>query len=485
MKIVFVAVPYLESGEPIMAPAVLKSIAESQGHKSIGIDINVEVRNEILTYSKDIRDKLINFLVHKRLDDTSLASIIVNIVDKQTDKILNYQPDIVGLSLLTWQSQMFAELLAANLKHRCPSIEILMGGAGMKTELISRDTTYCERLKTLGMIDHYITGDGEQALIEYLNRNFEYPGIDSNHWLELADLDQWPWPNYSDYDFSMYKGYNGKVRIPIADSRGCVRTCEFCDIIEHWKKYRYRSADSLWQEMLHQINKHGITHFMFNNSLTNGNMKVFNQLLDRMVEYNVSLPVEYQISWSGYFIVRSAQQHPEDLWQKLSQSNATLVLGIESAIQRVRYEMGKKFNNEDIDWHLEMGQKYRVPILMLIIVAYPSETIEDFAFTKTWFEDRVKYAQNSVIGVLLAYAAIIPDTELSRKAEEYGISLGKYSTVWFNKKLGISAEVKAQHMEDLIQICAPFNQEQVLQDYVKGQISSSLNPAKEFAHEIE
>jgi radical SAM superfamily enzyme YgiQ (UPF0313 family) len=485
MKIIFVAVPYLETDQPIMAPAVLKSIAESQGHESIGIDINVEVRNEILTYPADVSEKLINFLIHKNLDDKSLAKIIYSMVDKQASKLLSHNPDVVGLSLLSWQGQVFAQLLATALKRRKPGLEIIIGGPGIKHELMTSDTTYCEGLKKRGIVDHYIVGDGEQALIEYLNGNFTYPGIDSNHWIELNDLDKWPCPDYSDYDFSAYQGSLGKVRIPIADSRGCVRTCEFCDIIEHWKKYRYRSADSLWQEMLHQINKHGMTNFLFNNALTNGNMKVFNQLLDLMVEYNTGLPEDKQISWSGYFIVRSSTQHPEELWKKLSASNATLMLGVESAVQRVRYEMGKKFDNEDIDWHLEMGQKYQVPFLLLMIVAYPSETIEDFEFTKQWFKDRLKYAQNSVTGVMLTYSAIIPDTALARKAEEYDIALGKYPTVWFNKRLGISAEIKTQYMQELVDICAPFNQGAVLQETIKSLILSNINPAKEFAHEIE
>jgi radical SAM superfamily enzyme YgiQ (UPF0313 family) len=85
--------------------------------------------------------------------------------------------------------------------------------------------------------------------------------------------------------------------------------------------------------------------------------------------------------------VRNSAQHPEELWQKLSQSNANLMLGVESAIQRVRYEIGKKFTNEDIDWHLDMGQKYQVPLLLLIIVAYPTETVEDFELTE---EEKLK-----------------------------------------------------------------------------------------------
>jgi hypothetical protein len=458
MKIVFAAVPYLETDQPIMAPAVLKAVAESQGHKSFGIDLNIDFRTKILSLPENSRFAMIDFLLRKqtKLSDRIFV-LFAEIVDQYSRRILSYKPNVVGLSLLTWQSQVFAQELAINLKRLRPKLEIIMGGTGITQQLMNSDTSYCWHLKNKGIIDHYITGDGEQALVEYLNGNLNFPGIDSSSWTELSDLDSWPVPDYSDYDFSMYQGNDGKVRIPIADSRGCVRTCEFCDIIEYWKKYRYRSADSLWHEMLQQINKHNISDFIFHNALTNGNMKVFGQLLDRIVEYNSDLPREKQISWVGYFIVRNSAQHPEELWQKLSQSNANLMLGVESAIQRVRYEIGKKFTNEDIDWHLDMGQKYQVPLLLLIIVAYPTETVEDFEFTKQWFRDRAGYAQNSVVGISLQYSSILPNTALARKSNDYGIVLGNAAPIWFNKKLSVTVEEKIQHMQDLLDICEVFH----------------------------
>ena len=92
-----------------------------------------------------------------------------------------------------------------------------------------------------------------------------------------------------------------------------------------------------------------------------------------------------------------------------------------------------------------------------MIVAYPTETIEDFEFTKQWFNDRAKYSQNSVAGVLLQYAAILPNTALARKSNEYGIVLGDATPVWFNKKISVSIEEKVQHMKDLLEICEVFH----------------------------
>jgi len=106
-------------------------------------------------------------------------------------------------------------------------------------------------------------------------------------------------------------------------------------------------------------------------------MKEFKKLLDLIVEYNQTHPVDQQFSWEGYFIVRSASQHPEELWKKIKISNGTLVVGVESVVQTVRNQLGKTFLDEDLDYHLDIAQRYQVPLVLLMIVAYPTETLAD------------------------------------------------------------------------------------------------------------
>ena len=57
-------------------------------------------------------------------------------------------------------------------------------------------------------------------------------------------------------------------------------------------------------------------------------------------------------------------------------------MGIESVVERVRIALGKNFTNDDIDYHLAMAKKYSVPLLLLLIVGYPTESQQDFEFTK-------------------------------------------------------------------------------------------------------
>jgi radical SAM superfamily enzyme YgiQ (UPF0313 family) len=202
--------------------------------------------------------------------------------------------------------------------------------------------------------------------------------------------------------------------------------------------------------MQHQINKHGIKHFVFNNSLTNGNMKEFTKLLDMIGNYNDNN--KEAISWEGYFIVRNSKQHPEEMWAKLKKTNAKLLLGVESVIERVRIQLGKNFSNVDIDWHLEMAKKYRIELMLLLIVAYPTEFKKDFEFTKQWFKDRKNYSGIPIRQVQLSMSAILPGTQLKRKQEQYGIVLGEIPTIWLTETNDVTSIDRIEYFSELSEL---------------------------------
>ena len=177
-------------------------------------------------------------------------------------------------------------------------------------------------------------------------------------------------------------------------------------------------------------------------------MKEFQKLLDLMCDYNDKHPTS-QISWDGYFIVRNKKQHPEDFWQKIKKSNGYLQLGIESVVEKVRIALGKNFTNDDIDYHLSMAKKYSVPLLLLLIVGYPTETQQDFEFTKQWFRDRQHYARNPINLVVFSLSAILPNTNLERKQQEYGIVRGEIPTIWMTQVTDISTQDRIIYFNEL------------------------------------
>jgi hypothetical protein len=444
IDILICSVPGTFSDRPALAPAVLKASVQEYGYTAVALDLNIEVYNAVKKSSN--RVMLENFFLRQEISPQT-STEIGDLIEYCIQRIVSYKPRVLALSLLTQDNQFFAIWLCWYVKIQHPELHIVIGGSGIKNFIAESNISFAQLLYDKSLIDGYINGDGECSLVEYLKDNRDFPGINHSDWEPVQDLNAIPFADFDDYTFSNYK----EPGIPICDSRGCVRSCEFCDIIEHWKKYQYRRAEHIFEEMQHQIQKHNIKRFFFYNSLTNGNMKEFRKLLEMISDYNSRCP-EQTISWDGYFIVRNSKQHPDELWQLIKRSNGSLQLGIESVVEPVRVSLGKNFTNPDIDYHLEMAKKYQIPLLLLLIVGYPTETKQDFEYTKQWFRDRKDFAGDPVTQVVFSLAAILPNTKLDRKSTEYGITKGEIPTIWMQQSISVTLQDRLQYHNELGQL---------------------------------
>jgi hypothetical protein len=419
-NVVIAAVPLVDSlHAPMAAPAVLKASLSRARIKSTAIDLNIEVLVKVKSHPEYHAIK--KFFEKQKAEDWVIQEIS-KILLYCANRIVSLKPTVIALSLLTYQCQNFTLWLCLVLRQLCPEARIVIGGPGIKNQVANFDDNFRDLALEKGLIDHYITGDGDRALEEYVKGNYSYPGINTDHWEPVKDLDSLPYPDWSDYNFYLYS----QTYMPIVDAKGCVRNCEFCDVIEFWEKYQSRKAENIFNEMLHQIDQYGYRDFDFRSSLSNGNLKEFKKLLSLMYEYNQSKPYRpEQISFNASFIVRQKSQHPESMWKQMGATHATLSLGVESVVPHIRQDLGKHFENEDIDWHLEMSRKYNVKIHLMIITGYPTETKKDWEFTKQWFRDRSQY-KDTIARLFLNPAGILPGTGLHRNAESHGI-------IWIGK----------------------------------------------------
>lgn len=406
MKVVITTIPFIDENSPLSAPAVLKAALQQHNISCTALDLNIEVYNKLKNHPN--RQKFIDFF-WKQIIHEEIVDELSSMLRFYSEEILSHRPDIVGLSLFSRECQVFAAWLGAYLKHRAPEIKIVIGGPGLET-LQGSIFKYPDRLRQLGLIDDYITGDAEKSLVEYVKNHTDYPGINSTDWKPYPNRNDLPIPDYSDYRFFRYDN----VLLPIVDSRGCVQNCEFCDVIAFWNKFQSLTADNIFSQIKTHIRNHGIYRFQFASSICNGNLKEFRKLMRLIADYNNSVNDTEQIHWVGSFIVRPASHHPEDLWKLMKDSNGLLLTGVESIIERVRIRLGKKFTNADLDHHLEMGKKYNVPMNLLIIASYPTETADDYEECKQWFIDHKQYANDSVRQVQLSLPAILAGTELEK-----------------------------------------------------------------------
>lgn len=442
---VMTTVPWTDTALPLMAPAVIKTVVESVGMTCLAVDVNQEVYSYSINHQQ--KDKLLDFFLDEK-SDPEIESVIFEIYLSLAQQILQWRPKYVGLSLLSFVCQTSFKWIAYLIRKLSPETKILMGGPGCLPTMAGSDA-WVKQMFALGIVDYHIRGDAEIALKKLLQGDLNYPGINSNSWQEMTreELESLPFADFNDYHLDLYSS----KAIPIIGSRGCVRQCTFCDYIANWKKFQWRSADNIFNEMMYQKDRYGTTKFKFQDSLVNGHPKEFQKLMELIAGYN-DIHVD-KISWSGFYIFRERTPRSEQDWATISRGGARILsVGIENFNQHIRYAMGKKFSDESIIFHLEQAQKYKIKCMTQMIVGYINETQEDIDKTKQWLRDNTRFTDTLELhwGTGLG---IFDNTYLGENKNQLGITMiGSSPHEWTSSHTSSTPEQRLQWARELIGI---------------------------------
>lgn len=443
--VVIASVPWVDTDSLLMAPGVLKSCLSKYQINSVAIDLSQEIRKKVNSSSN--KKELIEFFLTQQVVPHA-SDEIYNLFNYMATRILEFHPEWVCLSLLTYGSQISGRWLSYLLKSKQPTIKIVLGGPGCYNGLKSLDD-YAHKLQRNGVIDYFISGDGEHSLPKLILGNTTYPGINQSTWKEVENLDSLPLPDYSDYNFDLYKSKS----VGIWGSRGCVRQCTFCDIHEHWTKFQWRSAKNIFAEMVDQNKKYGINVFKFADSLINGNQKEYRELIKLLADYNQNRSKQDRIKWTSFFIFRPKTQMSEEDWRLTAESGAMMLsVGVESFVDHIRDHIKKKFNNKDLDYNLQMAQKYSVLCTLLMIVGYVTETEADHQEQLEWIRNNKHFAGNPVKFVQVGSTlAILPGTWLDAQKENLGVEVsGEVFQNWTRDSTGSTPQVRMRWHQEMI-----------------------------------
>lgn len=404
-------VPPLDFTKPPLAGAILCAICENLGHTTSAIDLQIEL-NKHLT----INDLPINFLDDVFYNFTHKFSnqqeyILDKFIKLQVDQIIKHNYDYILVGLFSYLGQKFTTKFLSELRSKTAA-KIVVGGPGVTSpSFVESNNEYGKNLKDQNLIDCYITGEAEIALPTYFTLG-QGPGINNVNFKQIDELDQCPFPNYSYYNFS---DYSADLELAVIGSRGCVRSCTFCDVTKTSPKYRYRSGNNIASEIIQHYEKHGITKFYFTDSLVNGSEKMFNAMCSTLGNYKFHTP----ISWSGQYIFRNKKSVSAEHFELLKVSGcSTLFAGIETGSDRIRFELGKKFTNDDIEFYLENFSKIDVKVLFLFFSGYVSESLDDHRETLKMFKRWQRYVATGTISAIetLNILAILPGSPLENIA---------------------------------------------------------------------
>jgi hypothetical protein len=402
MDLLLINVPSISLVYPPAATSLLKGVVESAGYSAGVRDYNLHLFNPI----KDTEafNEINNyFIINSNVSDKN-KKIIEDFYEHCVKEILEINPRFLGISVFTFECQRATEELLYKLRAKYTG-KIVVGGAGLSTTgIAAKSNDFGNKLKDLNLVDYYIRGEGEYPLLELLNGNNNFNGINNDDFVQIDNLENIPFPNYDDVINLPYQYALDEIQLPITTSRGCVRKCTFCDIHAFWKKYRYRSGQSVAQEMIFHYEKYGVQNFFFTDSLINGSTSSFKELSKILIDYysNNNLPNKF-FKWGGQFIIRSKEKlKPIDFELAARSGLNGLAIGVESLSENVRNHMRKGFSNADLDYNLEQFQKNKINCYFLIIAGYPTETEKDFEETIEMFAKYQGYAiDGTIFGVNL------------------------------------------------------------------------------------
>ena len=448
MKNLVISVPRLEIHRPPISTAIISSVIKLHGHKVEALDLNCE----FFHYLSD-RQSYYNFdEVWDGERDILLSELknIVNFINKiALPKIKKY--DRLWISVFGDSGTKFAKLLCKLIRKKYKDKIIILGGQGVKSAELGASSGFGYRMKKANLCDLYIVGEGEHIVKDVLDGKLSGPGLSDENPAQVGDLDSLPFPDYSFYNLDRYDYLSPSKEVFIVGSRGCVRRCTYCDVAKYWPKFRYRSGKNIALEMISHYEKHGVTDFYFTDSLINGSMKAFNYMCEELAKYNTQHKAGFK--WKGQFIFR-----PKNHFELVSLAGGKeFYVGVETGSDKIRWEMDKKFTNEDIDFQLEQFAKYDIEVFFLMLIGYVTETKEDHLDTLKMFKRWQKYvATGTIKGMDLGISLkILPETPLASMIDSHkiyflndknrNISDGSATNLWqsrINPELDVAERIR-------------------------------------------
>jgi|LauGreDrversion4_1035100.scaffolds.fasta_scaffold39375_2 radical SAM superfamily enzyme YgiQ (UPF0313 family) len=350
--------------------------------------------------------------------DKEYFKIFLQKLKQYIDIVIAGNIDLVAISVFTDKSAHCAIEFIKELNNRPSRLDfkIIIGGTGIEAKLpTTSNIKLCSYLLNNNLIDYFIYGEGEVLFRKILNHDFIAPGINNFELMQLDNLDDFPYPSYKKINPLAYR-YINWPDVMINGSRGCVRKCSYCDVAKYWPKFRYRSGNSLAEELFHTWKTTGVLAFEFSDSLINGNLKEFKIFNRALIKLKTDNP-EFDVTYKGQFICRAPGQFAELNYQEMKNAGCSYIyVGVESFSDPVRYSMDKKFDTAALEFHLEMCAKYGISNVFLMIVGYPTETLADHEHNLKALKKYQVYSQAGIIDLITfgSTTSIIEDTPLER-----------------------------------------------------------------------
>jgi radical SAM superfamily enzyme YgiQ (UPF0313 family) len=340
---------------------------------------------------------------------------------RHTDQILKeikrLQPDVVGMTLVTplvRQAYDLAKRLSAK------GVKLIAGGP---------HATLLPNEPLENGFQAVVVGEGEPTVaeaIEALLGRVPKESVKGMGWVDdegrprqneqrplIADLDDLPFParhlvNPRDYG----DGNNSVLFGNIFSSRGCPGRCAYCAGGLFGKRFRFRSAENVLEEISLVNQRYGTPHFHFvDDTMAQDRDRLF-KICQSLIDRKLS------ITWSMMTRIDSVD---EPLLKAAAESGCTRIdYGVESGHPETLKKIHKPHNLAMVRKVIPLTAHYGIEPCAFFIFGFPwegpEETRETFAFMKE-LSPHLRQFHPAIASILIPF----PETEIYRKyKEKYG-----------------------------------------------------------------
>ena len=409
-RIILNCVPPASLKIPVPGLSILKSWLSKNGYKSTIIYWNL-IFNKIEKYftsgNKSFFDHAVyvNYYIHKikkeslrqslkRIIQEAIPSKLMTAPDfydqhmnEYVDKIDQTIEDIIykyhSKNVLFWgfslkmDGWIVSSIIAKKLKSIVPHIPIIIGGIDTPKEAKAF-------LKNFPEFDIAVWGEGEIPIIQLVDI-IENGGNLSNignivyrdKTSEIMTTRQNNYfPDYSDYFLQKKElNYYGSCVIPIERSRGCHwNRCKFC-YLNRGYKYRLKSTEKLYEEIVYMIENYGVYEFEFlDNDFIGTDLQQFETLLKVLAKIKKIYP-DFRIIAAE--VITKDLNH--SIIKKMYEIGVDYVqIGYESTSNNLLKKIHKKNTFASNLFYAKISTQYRRPLTFLnVITNIPDETLDD------------------------------------------------------------------------------------------------------------
>jgi anaerobic magnesium-protoporphyrin IX monomethyl ester cyclase len=388
--------PYLKMQGSILHPLGLLYVAEGL-RKHLGKRIHITILDMQ-------RRQLDETWLKRRLDQ--LAPDIVGIT------AMNHEVDIarkLGETVKQWNSRCLTVLGGPCTLHQSKNIFAAGNAFNWVIEGAGDRNFPCA-------LDRYLRNENlgtDLAGFSYLGAN-NHPHITNTVDL-ISNLDAYAMPAWDLAEFDAYRWIptpNPFTRpgryATIFTSRGCPYTCGYCHDI-FTKKFHFRSAESVLEEIELLHSQYGIDEFMVLDDIFNLNKPRLKQIMS-----------EVKKRWKGrlrfsFMNGLRADILDEEVINALADGGTYIVsVAVETASRRLQQLIGKHLDMEKAKRAIELLENRGISVLGFFMLGFPTETPEEI-------RDTINLALKSPL-TMASFFTVVPQqgTSLFGLAQEAG-----------------------------------------------------------------